>query len=63
VIDEAQNIPSVGKGLKIIVDHVPDIRVIATGSSSFDLSNKIGEPLVGRQRILKLFPLSLLELY
>ncbi len=62
VIDEAQNIPLVGKGLKIIVDHVPGIRVIATGSSSFDLSNKIGEPLVGRQRILKLFPISLLEL-
>jgi uncharacterized protein len=62
VFDEAQNIPSVGKGLKIIADQVPGIRVIATGSSSFDLSNKIGEPLVGRQRILKLFPLSLLEL-
>lgn len=62
VLDEAQNIPDVGKGLKIIVDNVPGIYVIATGSSSFDLSNKIGEPLVGRQRILKLFPLSMLEL-
>lgn len=62
VLDEAQNIPNVGKGLKIIVDHIPGIFVIATGSSSFDLSNKIGEPLVGRQRILKLFPFSMLEL-
>jgi predicted AAA+ superfamily ATPase len=62
VFDEAQNIPQVGKGLKIIVDQIPGIQVIATGSSSFDLSNKIGEPLVGRQRILKLFPISLLEL-
>jgi predicted AAA+ superfamily ATPase len=62
VIDEAQYVPAIGKGLKIIVDHVPGIRVIATGSSSFDLSNKLGEPLVGRQRILKLFPLSVLEL-
>lgn len=62
VLDEAQNIPEVGKGLKIIVDQVPGIKVIATGSSSFDLSNKIGEPLVGRQRILKLFPISLIEL-
>lgn len=62
IIDEVQNIPSVGKGLKIIVDHVPSIRVIATGSSSFDLANKIGESLVGRQRTLKLFPISLLEL-
>lgn len=62
VLDEAQNIPHIGKGLKIIVDEVPGIFVIATGSSSFDLSNQIGEPLVGRQRILKLFPISILEL-
>jgi len=62
VIDEAQNIPKVGTGLKLMVDHIPGIHVIATGSSSFDLSNKIGEPLVGRQRILKLYPVSLLEL-
>jgi uncharacterized protein len=62
VLDEAQNIPQVGKGLKIIVDQVPGIMVVATGSSSFDLSNKIGEPLVGRQRVLKLFPVSLSEL-
>lgn len=62
VIDEAQNIPQVGKGLKIMVDQVPGINVVATGSSSFDLSNKIGEPLVGRQRVLKLYPISLLEL-
>lgn len=62
VIDEAQNISHVGKGLKIIVDQVPGIKVIVTGSSSFDLSNKVGEPLVGRQRILKLFPISVMEL-
>jgi predicted AAA+ superfamily ATPase len=41
---------------------VPGIKIVATGSSSFDLSNKIGEPLVARQTILKLFPISLLEL-
>ncbi len=58
IIDEAQNIPDIGKGLKIMVDHFPDLIVIATGSSSFDLSNKVGEPLVGRQRILKLYPIS-----
>jgi predicted AAA+ superfamily ATPase len=62
VIDEAQNIPHVGKGLKIIVDEIPGIKVLVTGSSSFDLSNKIGEPLVGRQKTIKLFPISLLEL-
>jgi len=62
VIDEAQYIPNVGLGLKILVDHLPSVRVIAIGSSSFDLSNKLGEPLTGRQRIGVLYPLSLLEL-
>lgn len=62
IIDEAQNIPNIGIGLKIMVDHFPKLMVVATGSSSFDLSNKIGEPLVGRQRILKLFPISHKEL-
>src|SRR3989344_138968 len=62
VIDEAQKITNVGQGLKILVDQIKDIRIIATGSSSFDLSNKVGEPLVGRQNILTLFPLAMLEL-
>lgn len=61
-IDEAQKINNIGQGLKIIVDQIPDVKVIATGSSSFDLSNKIGEPLVGRQNIIKLYPLSVSEL-
>lgn len=61
-IDEAQHIPSVGMGLKIIVDQVPDIRVIATGSSSFELSGQVGEPLTGRKRTLTLYPLSQIEL-
>lgn len=47
-IDEAQNIPDIGQKLKLIVDEIPDIRVLASGSSSFDLLNKTGEPLVGR---------------
>jgi predicted AAA+ superfamily ATPase len=62
VIDEAQKIENIGQGLKIIVDQIPGIKVIATGSSSFDLSNKIGEPLVGRQRIRRLFPVAVMEL-
>ncbi len=62
VIDEAQKIQNIGQGLKIIVDQIQDIRVIATGSSSFDLSNKIGEPLVGRQVVFKLYPVAVLEL-
>ncbi len=62
VIDEAQKVPNIGMGLKILVDHVEGIKIIATGSASFDLSNKIGEPLVGRSVTLKLYPLAQLEL-
>jgi predicted AAA+ superfamily ATPase len=47
-IDEAQSIPNIGSKLKLIVDEIKGIRVIASGSSSFDLLNKAGEPLVGR---------------
>ena len=61
-IDEAQRIPNIGLGLKILVDHVPGISLIATGSSSFDLSGKVGEPLTGRKNILTLFPIAQLEL-
>lgn len=61
-IDEAQRIPNVGQGLKIIVDQVPGIKVIATGSSSFELAGQIGEPLTGRKRTLTLYPLSQIEL-
>ena len=61
-IDEAQNIPNIGTALKIIVDQVPGIRVIATGSSSFELAGQVGEPLTGRKRTLTLFPMSQFEL-
>ena len=44
-IDEAQNIPQIGSILKLIVDEIPGISVLASGSSSFDLLNKTGEPL------------------
>ena len=62
VVDEAQNVPEIGLGLKLIVDHIPNIRVIATGSASFDLANKVGEPLVGRKWTKVLYPVSQLEL-
>ena len=62
VIDEAQKIENIGQGLKIIVDQIPGIKVIATGSSSFDLANKVGEPLVGRQKVKTLYPVSVMEL-
>lgn len=62
VIDEAQSIPNVGLGLKLMVDHIDKLKVIATGSSSFDLANKVGEPLVGRSLILTLYPVAEMEL-
>lgn len=61
-IDEAQAIPNIGRGLKLLVDTLPDLRVVATGSSSFELAGEIGEPLVGRKRILTLYPFSYREL-
>lgn len=61
-IDEAQNIPNIGMGLKIIVDQVPGIRVIVTGSSSFELAGQVGEPLTGRKVTRILYPLSQSEL-
>ncbi len=61
-IDEAQMIPDIGMGLKILVDQIPNIYVIATGSSSFHLSHHLGEPLTGRKRTLILFPFSQSEL-
>jgi hypothetical protein len=61
-IDEAQNIPNIGMGLKIIVDQLPHVRVVVTGSSSFELAGQVGEPLTGRKQTLTLFPLSQAEL-
>ena len=62
VIDEAQRIPNIGLGLKILIDNLPEIKIIVTGSSSFELSGQIGEPLTGRKNTLTLFPISQLEL-
>ena len=58
VIDEAQALKNIGAGLKMLVDELPGIKVVASGSSSFDLANKLGEPLTGRKRTRTLFPLS-----
>ena len=62
VIDEAQRIQDVGIVLKLIIDNIPHLKIIATGSSSFDLSNRAAEPLTGRKRQFKLFPLSFSEM-
>ncbi|MEA3461605.1 MAG: DUF4143 domain-containing protein, partial [Bacteroidota bacterium] len=62
VIDEAQQIPGIETGLKILVDQIPGLKVIATGSSSFNLEQQVGEPLTGRKKTILLYPFSQLEL-
>jgi predicted AAA+ superfamily ATPase len=62
IVDEAQRIRDIGLNLKIIVDHIAGIRVVATGSSSFDLARSIGEPLTGRKYTLRLYPLAQFEI-
>ncbi len=61
-IDEAQAIPNIGQSLKIINDTMPDLSVIVTGSSSFELAGQVGEPLTGRKKTRYLLPISLREL-
>ncbi len=61
-LDEAQNIPDIGINLKILHDHLPKLKIIATGSSSFELANRIQEPLTGRTRTYRLYPISMGEL-
>lgn len=62
VLDEAQRVKNIGLTLKLIIDNFPDTQIVATGSSSFDLSNKISEPLTGRKIEFFLYPLSMEEL-
>lgn len=62
IVDEAQKIPEIGAILKLMVDEIKGLKIIASGSSAFDLSGKIGEPLTGRSFTLQMFPLSQLEL-
>ena len=61
IIDEAQAVPQIGKILKLMIDSIPGITIIATGSSSLDLVNDAGEPLVGRQLVHQLLPLAQVE--
>jgi len=62
VLDEAQAVPEIGKILKLLIDSVKGITVIATGSSSFDLVYSTGEPLVGRNLVYQLYPIAQVEL-
>ncbi len=61
-IDEAQRIENIGYSLKILVDQISDLKIIATGSSSLDLGKNIGEPLGGRAKIIRVYPLAQHEL-
>lgn len=62
IIDEAQLIPGIGLKLKLITDYIKDIQLIATGSSSFELANRLNEPLTGRKWEYKMYPLSFREM-
>lgn len=62
IIDEAQKIPEVGAILKLMVDEIPGLRILVTGSSAFDINKYTGEPLTGRKKTFNLFPLSEKEL-
>ena len=62
LIDEAQKIGNIGLNIKLMIDNIPGVKIIATGSSSFGLATQLGEPLTGRKYTLRLFPLAQLEL-
>ena len=62
VIDEAQKITGIGLALKLLVDNYPSIQIVATGSSAFELSNKLNEPLTGRKFEFQLYPIATSEL-
>ncbi len=62
VIDEAQKISGIGDTMKLITDHLPDIQLIAAGSSSFQLASSLGDTLAGRKREYQLYPISFSEM-
>ncbi|MBR4721666.1 MAG: ATP-binding protein [Muribaculaceae bacterium] len=62
VIDEAQKVNGIGLAIKLMVDNIPDIQVIATGSSAFELRNRLNEPLTGRKFEYMLYPISTNEI-
>ena len=62
VIDEAQRINDIGLKIKLLHDALPHLQIVATGSSSFELANKVNEPLTGRKWEFKLYPLSFAEM-
>jgi predicted AAA+ superfamily ATPase len=61
IIDEAQKLENVGSIMKLIVDHIQDLKIILTGSSAFELGHRFGESLTGRKMTFELFPLAFQE--
>lgn len=61
IIDEAQKIEQIGSIIKLIVDHIKDIKILLTGSSAFELGHRFGEPLTGRKTTFVLYPLAFQE--
>jgi len=62
ILDEAQKIEKIGDNLKLLIDEVPKLKIIASGSASFELANQLGEPLTGRKKTIKLYPVWVKEL-
>jgi len=62
IIDEAQRVQDIGLALKVLYDELPHLKVIATGSSSFEMANRAAEPLTGRKTVFHLLPFSLSEI-
>ncbi len=57
IIDEAQKIPDIGSILKLMVDEIPGLKILVTGSSAFDINKITGEPLTGRKRTIYMLPI------
>ena len=62
VIDEAQKVDNIGLTIKLIVDNIEGVQVIATGSSAFELHNRLNEPLTGRKFEYMMYPVSVGEI-
>lgn len=61
-IDEAQRVPDIGVNLKLLIDAKPNLKILVTGSSSFELANRVAEPLTGRTWMYNLYPITYSEL-
>jgi uncharacterized protein len=62
VLDEAQKIENIGQILKLIIDNIPKVKLLVSGSSSFELANKLSEPLTGRKITFLMYPIAIFEL-